>query len=287
MSPELVEEFVSHFDRLRRAGRSTDPGAYAFPNTRGGRIARQRVARIVGEATARASERVSSAACRHCPTPHRTRCAARTSRSRCSPPLRRPLGHGPGRPRRFEDDPRRLRAAATARQARARTGVRHARQAGARAAVRHHQRAARGGARAQFRPRVGPRGHLGRARRSERRADQRGGIHRLAGGSRNGETRTRTGDTTIFSRAVHSLERRRNPWKTLGSSSSSATGNSPQFAVSCWAFGRWLASRLPLSRPRPSLLAAIQPGSVRSSAGPRDSQPRSSAAAATHETARP
>jgi integrase len=59
MSPELVEEFVSHFDRLRRAGRRTDPDAYAFPNTRGGRIARQRVGRIVGEAAARASERVS------------------------------------------------------------------------------------------------------------------------------------------------------------------------------------------------------------------------------------
>jgi hypothetical protein len=70
---------------------------------------------------------------------------------------------------------------------------------------------------------------------------------RLAGSSFDGETRTRTGDTTIFSRAVYSLERRRNPWKTMGSSTTSATGNSPQFAVSCWAFGRWLASRLPLA----------------------------------------
>jgi hypothetical protein len=38
MSPDLVEEFVAHFDRLRRAGRRTDPDAYAFPNTRGGRL---------------------------------------------------------------------------------------------------------------------------------------------------------------------------------------------------------------------------------------------------------
>jgi integrase-like protein len=70
MSPELVEEFVSHFDRLRRAGRRTDPDAYAFPNTRGGRIARQRVARVVGEAAARASERVSQ--CGLPPLPHTT-----------------------------------------------------------------------------------------------------------------------------------------------------------------------------------------------------------------------
>ena len=70
MSPELVEEFVSHFDRLRRAGRRTDPDAYAFPNTRGGRIARQRVAQVVGEAATRASERVSQRGLP--PLPHTT-----------------------------------------------------------------------------------------------------------------------------------------------------------------------------------------------------------------------
>ena len=70
MSPELVEEFVSHFDRLRRAGRRTDPDAYAFPNTRGWRIARQRVARIVGEAATRASARVSGRGLP--PLPHTT-----------------------------------------------------------------------------------------------------------------------------------------------------------------------------------------------------------------------
>ncbi|MGZ6590032.1 MAG: hypothetical protein ACXVHB_33690 [Solirubrobacteraceae bacterium] len=85
MSPELVEEFVSHFDRLRRAGRRTDPDAYAFPNARGGRISRQRVARVVGEAATRASERVASGACRRCPTPRPTPCAGPTSRSRCLP----------------------------------------------------------------------------------------------------------------------------------------------------------------------------------------------------------
>ena len=76
MSPELVEEFVSHFDRLRRAGRRTDPDAYAFPNTRGGRIARQRVAQIVRRGRRRAPPSESaSAACRRCPstTPHTLR----------------------------------------------------------------------------------------------------------------------------------------------------------------------------------------------------------------------
>jgi integrase len=42
LSPDLVEEFVSHFDRLRRSGARTDADAYAFQNTRGGRLSRQR-----------------------------------------------------------------------------------------------------------------------------------------------------------------------------------------------------------------------------------------------------
>ena len=78
-------------------------------------------------------------------------------------------------------------------------------QAGARAALRHHQRAPRTGLRSGFRPRVGPRGHLRRVGRPEGRADRRAGIQRLAGGSRDGETRTRTGDTTIFSRVLYQL----------------------------------------------------------------------------------
>jgi integrase len=75
MSPELVEEFVSHFDRLRRAGRRTDPDAYAFPNSGGGRISRQRVGQVVGEAAARASERVSERGLPPLPrsTPHTLR----------------------------------------------------------------------------------------------------------------------------------------------------------------------------------------------------------------------
>ena len=35
VSPDLVDELVSHLDNLRRAGRSTEPEAYLFPNLRG------------------------------------------------------------------------------------------------------------------------------------------------------------------------------------------------------------------------------------------------------------
>jgi integrase len=70
MSPELVEEFVSHFDLLRRAGKPTDPDAYAFPNTKGRRLSRQRVAEIVGDAAQRASEKLTARGLP--PLPHTT-----------------------------------------------------------------------------------------------------------------------------------------------------------------------------------------------------------------------
>ena len=57
MTPDLVEAFVEHLDRLHRAGQPTAPDEYAVPNLRGGRMSRQRVAAIVGEAAALASER--------------------------------------------------------------------------------------------------------------------------------------------------------------------------------------------------------------------------------------
>ncbi len=57
MSPDLVAEWKLHIDRLRRAGRSLDPDAWAIPNLRGGRMNRQRVAAIVREAASHASER--------------------------------------------------------------------------------------------------------------------------------------------------------------------------------------------------------------------------------------
>jgi integrase len=59
MTPALVEAFVEHLDRMRRAGQPTGPDDYAVPNVRGGRMDRQRVGRIVRDAAARASaERV-------------------------------------------------------------------------------------------------------------------------------------------------------------------------------------------------------------------------------------
>jgi integrase len=57
VSPDLVDELVAHLDNLRRAGRSTEPDAFLFPNLRGGRMSRQRAAEIVGEAAALATER--------------------------------------------------------------------------------------------------------------------------------------------------------------------------------------------------------------------------------------
>jgi len=60
VSPDLVDELVTHLDNLRRAGRSTEPDAYLFPNLRGGRMSRQRAAEIVGEAAGLASERVTA-----------------------------------------------------------------------------------------------------------------------------------------------------------------------------------------------------------------------------------
>jgi integrase len=57
MTPDLVEAFVEHLDRLRRAGLPTGPDDYAVPNRVGGRMSRQRVGQIVGEAAALASER--------------------------------------------------------------------------------------------------------------------------------------------------------------------------------------------------------------------------------------
>src|SRR4051794_24966671 len=75
LSPDLVEELVSHFDRLRRAGKRTDAEAYAFQNARGGRLSRQRVGGIVSEAAELASERVAARGMPPLPrtTPHTLR----------------------------------------------------------------------------------------------------------------------------------------------------------------------------------------------------------------------
>jgi integrase len=75
MSPDLVEELIIHLDRLRRAGHPTGPGAWAFPNSRGGRLSRQRAAKIVADAAALASERMQDRGLPPLPhvTPHTLR----------------------------------------------------------------------------------------------------------------------------------------------------------------------------------------------------------------------
>jgi site-specific recombinase XerD len=58
MTPELVDRFTEHLARLRVTGRSTGPDDFAFPNLRGGRISRQRVGKVLREAAQLASERL-------------------------------------------------------------------------------------------------------------------------------------------------------------------------------------------------------------------------------------
>lgn len=57
ITPDLAEELVIHIDHLRRAGHPTGPDAYAFPNTRGGRLTRQRAASTLTAAARLATQR--------------------------------------------------------------------------------------------------------------------------------------------------------------------------------------------------------------------------------------
>lgn len=58
MTPDLVEAIVEHLDRLQRAGQPTDlPDAFLVPNRRGGRLTRDRVGKVVAEASALATQR--------------------------------------------------------------------------------------------------------------------------------------------------------------------------------------------------------------------------------------
>ena len=75
MTDELVDVIIGHIDRLRRAGFDTGPEAPLFPNSRGGRMARQRVGEIVTEAAQVASQRMRARGLRPLPrvTPHTMR----------------------------------------------------------------------------------------------------------------------------------------------------------------------------------------------------------------------
>ena len=68
-----------------RAGYSTDPEAYLFPNLRGGRIESPACGRDRRRGGRARVPRLTARGCRRCRTRRRTRCAAPTSRSRCSP----------------------------------------------------------------------------------------------------------------------------------------------------------------------------------------------------------
>ena len=84
-SPDLFEELVAHVDRLGRAGLPTDPDAYLFPNVRGGRMSRQRANRSSARQPRWRRRTWPPAVCPRFRTRRRTRCVARTSRSRCWP----------------------------------------------------------------------------------------------------------------------------------------------------------------------------------------------------------
>lgn len=58
ITPDLSEDLIIHIDRLRRAGYPTGPDAWAFPNSRGGRLSRQRAAKILAEAAVLATDRM-------------------------------------------------------------------------------------------------------------------------------------------------------------------------------------------------------------------------------------
>ena len=75
MSPDLVEAVVEHLDRLWRIGGSMEPEAYLVPNLHGGRLNRQRVGQIVGEAAKLASGRLTAKGLPPLPntTPHSLR----------------------------------------------------------------------------------------------------------------------------------------------------------------------------------------------------------------------
>jgi integrase len=75
VSPDLLEEIVAHVDALRRVGLPIDGDAYLFCNRRGGRLQRQKVNKIIGEAAALASTHLVTRGLPELPntTPHTLR----------------------------------------------------------------------------------------------------------------------------------------------------------------------------------------------------------------------
>lgn len=60
LTPHLAEAITDHLDRLQRAGQPTGPDAHLIPSQRGGRLSRQRVGKIVGEAAQITSQRLQA-----------------------------------------------------------------------------------------------------------------------------------------------------------------------------------------------------------------------------------
>jgi integrase len=75
MSPDLVEAVIEHIDQLRRAGRSTTPQDRLVQNLNGGRMSRQRAAKIVSEAAHQATDELTAKGLPPLPrvTPHSLR----------------------------------------------------------------------------------------------------------------------------------------------------------------------------------------------------------------------
>jgi hypothetical protein len=75
MSRIAGDDLVEHLDRLRRVGQPVDPDACAVPNRSGGRMSRQRVARIVGDAARHATSTLTERGLPPLPTvtPHSLR----------------------------------------------------------------------------------------------------------------------------------------------------------------------------------------------------------------------
>jgi integrase len=75
LTPDLADRLTRHVGRLHAAGRPIGPDAYLFPNVRGGRITRQRVGRLLAEASRAASEELEGRGLPPLPTttPHTLR----------------------------------------------------------------------------------------------------------------------------------------------------------------------------------------------------------------------
>ena len=210
MSPDLVEAFVAHLDRLRRAGHPTGPGATTCSRTpAAGGSAASASAEIVREAAALATERARRAGLPPLPntTPHtlrRTYISIALLANRFDVKwVMSQVGHADSK---MTMD---VYAQLEQRVKREHGGRFDAlvREAGARASTAldpaedaEREIGAHG---------LGHRGALRSARSDgagatrDRRRTRRSLLN--AGLSEDGETRTRTGDTTIFSRVLYQL----------------------------------------------------------------------------------